>query len=93
MTDSTLNQETDDAQLESAIGRFADRLSRVEVHLGDTNAKKGGPDDKRCMIEARPKGAQPIAVEHHNDDLYDAIAEASSKIRRVLTRKFERTEA
>lgn len=76
-------------QIESAIGRFGDRLTRVEVHLGDTNAKKGGPDDKRCMIEARPRGAQPIAIEHHADDIYDAISEAASKIKRALAKKFD----
>ncbi len=79
-------------QVGSALDRFENRLTRVEVHLGDTNAKKGGPDDKRCMIEARPRGAQPIAIEHHADDLYDAISEAASKIQRALTKKFERTD-
>lgn len=80
------------ASIEGAIGRFADRLTRVEVHLGDVNAAKGGPADKRCMIEARPRGAKPIAIEHHAEDLYDAISEAASKIRRALTRDFERKE-
>ncbi len=78
------------AQVDAAIGRFADRLTRVEVHLGDTNAGKGGPADKRCMIEARPRGGQPIAVEHHADDLYDAIGDAASKIKRALARRLER---
>mgnify|MGYP003571176886 CR=1 FL=1 len=80
-------------QVDHAIGHLGDRLTRVEVHLGDTNAKKGGPDDKRCMIEARPRGAQPVAIEHRSDDLYDAITEGASKIRRALTRKFERSDA
>ena len=81
------------AQIDGAIGHLEDRLTRVEVHLGDTNARKGGPDDKRCMTEPPPRGAQPVAIEHHADDLYDAISEGAAKIRRALTRKFERADA
>ena len=33
------------------LGRFAQHLTRVEVHINDVNADKGGTD-KRCMIEA-----------------------------------------
>ncbi|MEL6796637.1 MAG: ribosomal subunit interface protein, partial [Planctomycetota bacterium] len=43
-------------QLVATLGYLADRLTRVEVHLGDENAHKSGPADKRCLIEARPKG-------------------------------------
>ena len=38
----------------SALGHLTGRLSRIEVHLADVNAAKGGHDDIRCTIEARP---------------------------------------
>ena len=39
------------------LARFEDRLTRLEVHVSDENASKGGSDDKTCMIEARwPSG-------------------------------------
>ena len=43
--------------VESALIRFSDRVTRVEVHLSDENGQKSGPDDKRCMIEARLEGS------------------------------------
>ncbi|MEO0511587.1 MAG: HPF/RaiA family ribosome-associated protein [Planctomycetota bacterium] len=54
--------------LSKRFARFGERLTRVEVHLGDVNEHKKGPDDKRCMIEVRPAGRDPIAVEEHADD-------------------------
>lgn len=81
------------SHIESALHAVADRLTRIEVHLGDTNASKGGPDDKRCMIEARPKGGDPIAVEHFGSDVYDTVEETASKLRRALQTKFEKQDA
>lgn len=66
--------------------RFGDRLTRVEVHLGDENSnKKGGGDDKRCMLEARPAGLQPIAVTHHAESMSLAVDGALAKFKRALS--------
>ena len=40
----------------AALAPLVGRLSRVEVHLNDVNAQKGGADDIRCVVEARPEG-------------------------------------
>jgi len=77
-------------QVNSALGRFEDRLTRVEVHLADVNAGKPGPDDKRCMVEARPRGMDPMVAEDHSEDLYTAINHACKKLQRVLTTRFEK---
>ena len=77
-------------RIEHALGRFSDRVTRIEVHLRDENAHKKGPDDKRCMIEARPAGANPVAVEHHSSDLYESVGEAADKLKRVLETHFEK---
>ena len=71
-----------------ALQRFADRLTRVEVHIGDHNADKSGPNDKRCLMEARPKGLDPLAVEHEGEDLYVTIKETAGKLQRALERRF-----
>ena len=39
--------------VESALNRFSDRITRVEVHLSDVNSYKGGEDGIRCVMEAR----------------------------------------
>lgn len=77
------------AELDSAIGRYSNRITRVEAHLHDQNsAAKSGPRDKRCVLEARPAGMQPLTVEHEADDIYKAVHEASSKLRRALATRF-----
>jgi len=78
------------AAVQGAVGRFGDRVTRVEVHVGDVNKGKGGPDDKRCMMEARPAGEQPVAVEAVGVDLYSVITDASGKLARVVGKKLDR---
>ena len=43
--------------VESALNRFSDRITRVEVHLSDVNSYKGSEDGIRCVMEARTRGA------------------------------------
>jgi ribosome-associated translation inhibitor RaiA len=73
--------------VEDALSRFRERITRVEVHLGDVNAGKPGDDDKRCMIEARLAGRHPTAVTHHASTVRDAVAGATDKIERALDRE------
>ena len=52
------------AQDEAAakLARFREHVTRVELFLSDVDAGKSGVDDKRCVIEARPAGRQPVAA-------------------------------
>lgn len=75
------------------IGRMADRLTRVEAHLHDDNSLKHGPADKRCLLEARPRGMDPITAEDRSDDIYTAVSGAARKLQSVLTSRFEKLEA
>ena len=74
------------AAVEDALGRFGDRLTRVEVHVGDENSDKGGSDDKRCAMEARPAGLQPVAVTHTAPTVGQAIDGAARKLQTALDR-------
>ena len=74
------------ATVDDALGRFADRLTRVEVHVGDENSHKGGANDKRCAMEARPAGHQPVAVTHTAASLDEAVDGAAKKLQTVLDR-------
>jgi ribosome-associated translation inhibitor RaiA len=67
----------------STLDRFAERVTRVEVHLNDVNSVKGG-DDKRCMLEARLSGREPIAVTHTAPSLDLALDGALDKLMRSL---------
>jgi hypothetical protein len=72
------------AIVEGVLGRFADHITRVEMHLSDENASKRSEDDKRCLLEARPEGRNPIAVSHQAATLILAVEGASEKMARAI---------
>lgn len=72
------------ATLEDSMRLFASEITRIEVHLGDVNAGKGGASDKRCMLEARLAGLKPIVVDDHAGTLQQAFNGASGKLQRAL---------
>jgi len=67
------------ATVETELERFDDHLTRVEVHLNDENSNKSGPQDKRCQMEARVKGHDPISATHRAETLDLAINGADGK--------------
>lgn len=77
------------AEVEAAVGaalsRFAHQLTRVEVHLGDESAGRSSGADKRCAMEARPAGRQPVTVTHHATTLAEAYGGAAQKLQNLLT--------
>jgi ribosomal subunit interface protein len=73
-----------ESAVENALRHLKDRITRVEVHLSDENAGKSGSDDKRCLIEARPKNHQPVSVSHQAGSIHQAIDGAASKLKASL---------
>ena len=76
------------ATVEVTLERHLEDLTRVEVHLSDENGGKSGPKDKRCKMEARPKGHQPILVSHDADSLTQAVEDAAQKLEHALEHLF-----
>lgn len=80
--------------IDGHIGRFSDRITRVEVHFADLNSThKHGHDDKRVLFEARPTGMDPLAVESVTNDFHTAVTDAANKLQRVLTTRLEKAAA
>src|SRR5690606_24755145 len=73
-----------EALLNESLSRFSSHLSRVEVHLTDENSHKEGQKDKRCVLEARIEGQQPVAVTNQDDTIEQAINGAITKLRSAL---------
>jgi ribosome-associated translation inhibitor RaiA len=73
-----------EAAVEGAVRRWTQRITRVEVHLSDVNRHKGGSDDKRCLMEARVGGLQPVAVTHLAGTMPEAIDGAAEKLKKSL---------
>lgn len=72
------------ASINSQLQRFEEDLTRVLVHLNDENGHKAGSQDKRCQIEARPKGLAPISVTHHAESVEFALDGAMEKLTHAL---------
>lgn len=93
-TDNQIDADLDlrtsvEAAVTGALGRFGERLTRVEVHLTDVNAHKGGRDI-RCVMEARAAGLQPVMVDELAHDVETAVREAAGKLERALETRFGR---
>lgn len=78
------------SELKKELARFDDKVTRIEVHLGDENSTKTGINDKRCVIEARPVKSQPVAVTAFADTIEKAFFQAAEKIKKVLTTTFDK---
>jgi len=80
-----------EADVSAALERYGDRLTRVELHLSDENGPKASHGaDKRCMIEARPAGLQPVAVTEHADTIERACHGTTRKLQSLLDTTFGR---
>lgn len=82
-----------EAVVEGALGRFSDRITRVEVHLTDeSSSQKSAGNDKRCGMEARLAGLQPITVSHDGSSLEQALDGAADKLEKTLKRTLGRLD-
>ena len=70
--------------VEHALSRISDHITRVEVHLSDENGDKNSPNDKRCVMEARLEGRQPVAATHQAATLDQAVEGAAHKLTRLI---------
>jgi len=78
--------------IENELSRFSDHITRIEVHLSDENGQKRGANDKRCMLEARLKNRQPIAVTSHANTVEKAVNDALDKLRASIGTKYDRVK-
>lgn len=77
-------------EIKKEFDRFSNKVTRIEVHFGDENSSKFGKNDKRCIIEARVEGKNPIAVTTHSDKIEKAFNEAVIKVKRSLDNTLEK---
>jgi ribosome-associated translation inhibitor RaiA len=79
--------------VEATLGRFVRDITRVEVHLSDQNAQSTSQDDKRCVMEARLEGRDPVAVSHDAASLGQAVDGAAQKLKRSVESTLDRSRA
>jgi len=66
------------------LDKFSRQITRVEVHFSDEDGNKEGFNDKRCMVEARLAGMNPIAVINHANSHEQAVSGALDKLKTSL---------
>jgi ribosome-associated translation inhibitor RaiA len=72
-------------KINKELSRFTDYLSRVEVHLSDENGDKSGVDDKKCVLEARIEGRQPLVTSTFGQTYDIALNGALDKLKNALS--------
>ncbi|WP_027419601.1 HPF/RaiA family ribosome-associated protein [Crocinitomix catalasitica] len=77
-------QDYFNTQISEALERFDSHITRIEVHLKDENGKKDGVNDKVCVLEARLKGKQPVAVTKNAETIELAVFGAIDKMKAVV---------
>jgi hypothetical protein len=71
--------------VKGAMGRFGERVTRVEAHLSDVNAQaKSSDDDIHCTLQASLVGLDAIVVKDHAGNAHQAIEGALRKLKRAV---------
>ena len=72
-------------ELRAALGRFGERVTRVEAHLSDVNsAANSGADNIHCTLEARLVGEPVVVVKDQAGNAHQAIEGAVRKLKRAV---------
>lgn len=82
-----------EGEVESALSRFGDQITRVEVHVGSETAGRPSGSDKRCVMEARSAGRQPVAVTHHAASVGEACGGAAQKLANLIESRAGRSDS
>ncbi len=73
-----------EAAIAKAFAKFSDHITRIEVKISDENGDKTSAIDKRCVLEVRLKGMQPLAVTSHGDTIENAVDKGIDKMKNSL---------
>ncbi|HEY0092214.1 MAG TPA: HPF/RaiA family ribosome-associated protein [Flavobacterium sp.] len=80
-------------QIEESLKRFSEKITSLQVHLGDENSDKFSSDDKKCTIEARIAGVKSVAVVNHADTIDKAVNGAVTKMKHMLETTFDKMKS
>ncbi len=74
--------------LMDSLRHFQNYISKIIVRFSDVNGSKESFNDKRCLIEVRLIGVQPIITTHQANNLHMALNGATDKAKRSLSHLF-----
>ncbi len=74
-----------EAVVKDALGRFGERVTRVEAHLSGVDGQsKAGARSIECTLEARLVGLDAVVVKDHAANPHQAIEGGVRKLRRAV---------
>ena len=73
-----------DEIISKTLSHFSEHITRLEVHLSDENGSKVGINDKKCLLEARLEGRQPIVATQLANNYEQALHGALEKLKSSL---------
>lgn len=76
--------------ISEGLSRFSHQITRVEAHLSDINGNKESENDKRCVLEARLEGLNPLTVTNHANTHEQAVEGAVDKLTTVIEKTLGR---
>jgi ribosome-associated translation inhibitor RaiA len=77
-------------EIAGSLNRFSEKITRADVYLTDENAGKSANNDKRCMIEVKVEGGNPVAVTTYEATVEKALSVAIDKIVASLDTVFDK---
>ena len=78
------------ALISEELNRFSHQISRIEAHLSDEDGNNDSENDKRCLLEARLDGMEPIAVSNVANTNEQAVGGAVKKMKTLLDKTLSR---
>ena len=76
--------------VKASLDRFGTQITRVEVHLHDDNGSKHGDHDKRCTLEARLAGIDPMSAHHTAATIDESIHGALDKLEKMIDKHIDK---
>lgn len=76
-------------RIQFALGRFAQRINRLDIHLKDENGPKGGVD-KTCRLLARILPFGTIVIQDGDADIQALLDRAVDRLARSIRRELDR---
>jgi ribosome-associated translation inhibitor RaiA len=89
-----INQDALRALVTRRIEALQSGATRVEVQVSDLNGPRGGPDDKRVLVEIPIPGGSSVVTEDRASNAMEAarraLKRAAAEIRRRVSRRRDR---
>ena len=89
MTLTDAQRDRIERRLYFTLGRFAPRISSLEMILQDENGPRGGLD-KNCRVIVRLRGANDVVVEGRGEETASVVDRTADRAGRAVSRALDK---